>query len=124
MAENYYGKFRGTVVNCIDPERIGRIQALAATLAEHYGSDGARVWTEATDGADLLARIAALPGFGPMKVGSLATLLHRQFGVELPGLAAQLPKHPVLGGVASAEELARYQAHKRAMKAAKRAAAD
>ena len=28
MAERYYGKFRGTVVNCVDPENIGRIQAL------------------------------------------------------------------------------------------------
>jgi hypothetical protein len=28
MAERYYGKYRGTVVNCIDPESIGRIQAI------------------------------------------------------------------------------------------------
>ena len=28
MTENYYGKYRGTVVNSIDPEGIGRIQAL------------------------------------------------------------------------------------------------
>lgn len=28
MADRYYGKFRGTVVNCIDPEGLGRLQAL------------------------------------------------------------------------------------------------
>ena len=50
-------------------------------------------------------------------------LLHRRYGVDLPGLEALLPTHPVLGGVTTAEELAAYQAHKRAMKAALRAAA-
>ena len=34
-----------------------------------------------------------------------------------------MPTHPTLGGVTSAEELAEYQAGKRAAKAAKRAAA-
>ena len=58
-----------------------------------------------------------------MKVGSLLTLLHRQYGLELPGLAERVPSHPTLGGVTSAEELAEYQAGKRAAKAAKRAAA-
>ena len=100
----------------------GRIRDLCVTLTHDYHGDGGRVWSEATSGKDLLARIGALPGFGPMKVGSLGTLLHRQFGVDLPGLKAALPKHPTLGGVGTAEELASYQAHKRAVKAAKRAA--
>jgi hypothetical protein len=51
------------------------------------------------------------------------TLLARQFGVHPPGIDALLPDHPTLGDVRTAEELASYQAHKRAMKAAKRAAA-
>jgi uncharacterized HhH-GPD family protein len=101
----------------------GRVQALCATLAERYDGDGGRVWREAADGADLRRRLGELPGIGPMKVGSLLVLLHRQFGLELPGLAELLPDHPTLGGVASAEELAEYQAHKRAIKAARRAAA-
>ena len=58
-----------------------------------------------------------------MKINSLAMLLHRRYGVDLPGLDALLPTHPVLGGVTTAEELAAYQAHKRAVKAAARAAA-
>lgn len=99
-----------------------RIQDLCAVLAETYGGDGSRVWREAADGTDLVRRLGALPGIGPLKVGSLTTLLHRQLGVELPGLAAVLPSHPTLGGVTTAEELAAYQSWKRAQKAAARAA--
>jgi uncharacterized HhH-GPD family protein len=99
-----------------------RVQDLCRVIVSDYDGDGSRVWTGATSGADLYARIGALPGFGEMKIGSLATLLHVGYGVDLPGLAELLPQHPVLGGVRTAEELAAYQAHKRARKAAARAA--
>jgi hypothetical protein len=55
-------------------------------------------------------------------VSSMLTLLARQYHVELPGLEELLPTHPTLGTVTSAEELASYQAGKRAHKAALRAA--
>lgn len=100
----------------------GRVQELCRVISTDYDGDGSRVWTEAADGADLYARLGALPGFGEMKINSLAMLLHRRYGVDLPGLDELLPKHPVLGGVTTAEELAAYQAHKRATKAAARAA--
>ena len=96
-----------------------RVQELCRVLASDYDGEGSKVWTEAADGADLYARIGALPGFGDMKINSLAMLLHRRYGVDLPGLEALLPTHPVLGGVTTAEELAAYQAHKRAKKAAR-----
>jgi uncharacterized HhH-GPD family protein len=99
-----------------------RVQDLCRVIASDFDGDGSRVWTDAADGADLYARIGALPGFGDMKSNSLAMLLHRRYGVDLPGLDALLPTHPVLGGVTTAEELAAYQAHKRSMKAAARAA--
>jgi uncharacterized HhH-GPD family protein len=99
----------------------GRIQALAEALATDFGGDGAQVWEGAHDADDLLRRIASLPGFGDMKVGSLATLLSRQYGIDFPGLREQLPKHPVLGGVSTRDELTAYQADKRARKAAARA---
>ena len=100
-----------------------RVRALCAFLEERYGGDAARIWREAESGTDLRARLGELPGFGDMKVRTVLTLLARQFGVQPPGIDALLPDHPTLGDVRTAEELASYQAHKRAMKAARRAAA-
>ena len=45
----------------------GRVQALARVVTDEYGGDASRIWTEATSGADLLARVQALPGFGEQK---------------------------------------------------------
>jgi len=100
----------------------GRIQALCAAIAADYDGDASRIWLGASDGADLMRRLGELPGFGAMKVGSLAMLLHLRYDLGLAGLAELVPKHPVLGSVASAEELARYQAGKRELKAKARAA--
>jgi uncharacterized HhH-GPD family protein len=100
-----------------------RVRNLCAFLDERYPGDAARIWREAESGEDLRARLGELPGFGEMKVRTVMTLLARQFGVHPPGIDALLPDHPTLGDVRTAEELASYQAHKRAMKAAKRAAA-
>ena len=98
----------------------GRVQALCALLVADYGGDASRVWTDARDGRDLQARLLALPSFGDMKVRSLLATLGKRFGVELPGLAQVMPKHPTLGDVDSPEALASYQAAKRAWKAAHR----
>ena len=95
-----------------------RVQDLCAHVAEEYGGDAERVWTEATDTADLRRRIAALPGFGKMKVTALGSVLAQRFGVEV---AAELvPDFPTLGGVDSPEALADYQAQKRAHRKARR----
>jgi len=92
-----------------------RVQDLAATVVEDYGGKAERVWTEASDGADLKERLGALPGFGPMKITALGSVLAKRFDV---GVARDLvPSHPTLGDVDSAESLARYQAAKRAHKA-------
>ncbi len=95
----------------------GRAQALCAYLADTYDGDAARIWTEATDGADLRARLLALPGIGEMKADSLIAILANRFGVRPPGWESVMPDHPTLGDVDSAEALAAYQAQKRAYKA-------
>src|SRR5919109_4670291 len=45
-----------------------RVRELAAVVADEYGGDASRIWSEAKDTADLKRRLGALPGFGPMKV--------------------------------------------------------
>jgi uncharacterized HhH-GPD family protein len=97
------------------------VQELAAYVAEEYDGDAARLWTEARDGDDLRARISALPGFGEMKVKTLAAVLARQYGVAAAEEIA--PEHRTLGDVTSAQDLVDYQTAKRAHKAAQRAKA-
>ena len=92
-----------------------RVHELAVYVRDTYDGDAARVWTGAEDGAALRANIAALPGFGEMKIKALGSVLAKRFGVE----AAQelVPWHPTLGDVDSAQALADYQAAKRVHKA-------
>jgi uncharacterized HhH-GPD family protein len=90
-----------------------RVQQLCADLADRFGGDGSRVWTEAASGSDLAERLASLPGIGDMKVRGLVATLVKQFGVKPPGWEDVLPSHPTLGDVDSADALAEYQAAKR-----------
>jgi uncharacterized HhH-GPD family protein len=95
----------------------GRVQALCGVIADRYGGDGSRVWTEAASARDLVDRLGQLPGIGDMKVRSLVATLVKQFRVRPQGWEEVLPSHPTLGDVDSAEALAEYQAAKRAHKA-------
>ena len=92
-----------------------RVRDLAATVTDEYDGDASRLWTEAADGADLRKRIAALPGFGEMKVKALGSVLAKRF--DVPVAQELVPAHPTLGDVDSAQALADYQAAKRAHKA-------
>src|SRR5438270_140671 len=92
-----------------------RVQELAAIVTGEYGGDAARLWTDASDGAELKRRLSELPGFGEMTIKSLSAVLAKQFGVEAARELA--PTHPTLGDVDSAEALEAYQAKKRAHKA-------
>ena len=93
----------------------GRVHDLAVHIRDHYDGDGARVWSDAPDAAALRANLAALPGFGEMKIKSLGAVLAKRFDVE----AARdlVPWHPTLGDVDSPQALADYQASKRVHKA-------
>jgi len=92
-----------------------KVHELAAIVRDEYGGDAARIWTEATDADDLRTRLAALPGFGEMKITSLGAVLAKRFAVK--AAAGLVPSHPTLGDVDSPEALAEYQAGKRAHKA-------
>jgi uncharacterized HhH-GPD family protein len=96
-----------------------RTQELCQVIESEYDGHAERVWTEASDSADLKKRIEGLPGFGDMKVRSLTAVLWKRLGVQMAKEIA--PDHPTLGDVDSPEALDEYQAKKRAYKAAKRA---
>ena len=92
-----------------------RVHDLAVYIRDRYDGDAARVWTDAADAHELRANLAALPGFGEMKIKALGAVLAKRFGVE--AAADLVPWHPTLGDVDSPQALADYQAAKRAHKA-------
>jgi uncharacterized HhH-GPD family protein len=92
-----------------------RVHELAVHVRDRYDGDAARVWTDAMDSDQLRSNLAALPGFGEMKVGSLGAVLYKHFGVE--AARELVPPHPTLGDVDSPQALEDYQAEKTAHKA-------
>jgi uncharacterized HhH-GPD family protein len=96
-----------------------RVQELCRAVVSEYGGRAEAVWEGASDAEDLRRRLAALPGFGDMKVTGLGSVLAKRYGVE----AAQplVPSHPTIGDIDSDATRERYQeakrAHKRAIKA-------
>lgn len=92
-----------------------RVHELAVHVLENYDGDAARVWTDARDGDALRANIAALPGFGEMKIKALGAVLAKRY--KLKTAKPLVPPHPTLGDVDSRQALTDYQAAKRAHKA-------
>jgi len=88
-----------------------RVHDLAVHVREHYDGDAERVWTDAPDAEALRANIAALPGFGEMKIKALGAILAKRFGVE--AAEGLVPPHPTLGDVDSPQALLDYQSAKR-----------
>jgi uncharacterized HhH-GPD family protein len=88
-----------------------RVHDLAVHIRDSYDGDAARVWTQAADADELRANLAALPGFGQMKIKALGGVLAKRFGVA--AAEGLVPWHPTLGDVDSPQALADYQAAKR-----------
>src|SRR3954447_23694310 len=88
-----------------------RVHDLAVHVRDTYDGDAARVWTEAADSDELRANLAALPGFGEIKIKAIGSVLAKRFGVE----AAEelVPWHPPLGDADSKQALLDYQAAKK-----------
>jgi uncharacterized HhH-GPD family protein len=103
----------------------GRVQALAAQVADQYGGDAAAIWTGCDSGPELLRRLKALPGFGDQKARIFLALLAKQRGVRPAGWQAAagdyaLAGHRSVADVVDADSLLRVREYKRAAKAAAR----
>src|SRR5919197_3365366 len=48
-----------------------RLHELAVYVRDNYAGDASRIWSEAADSDELRANMAALPGFGEMKIKSM-----------------------------------------------------
>jgi uncharacterized HhH-GPD family protein len=101
-----------------------RTQELARLIVDRYGGDAAQLWQGAASGAELVRRIAELPGFGPAKAQIFAALLGKQFGVRPPGWReatgqfGQQGSRLSVADITDSESLAQVRAYKQQLKAA------
>jgi uncharacterized HhH-GPD family protein len=65
-----------------------RIQELCQILVSRYEGKAANVWAGVYDGAELVRRVAELPGFGKQKSQIFVALLGKQLGVRPDGWRA------------------------------------
>jgi len=107
----------------------GRIQAVAAEVVGTYGGDVTRLWTDGDpDGATVLKRLKALPGFGDQKARIFLALLGKQAGVtpdgwrEAAGAYGDVDARRSIADVTDPQSLAEVRATKQAAKAAAKAA--
>ena len=106
-----------------------RTQDLARLIVSGYDGDPAAIWTTATSGAELLQRVAALPGFGEQKAKIFVALLGKQLGVQPPGWRQAAGTFGAEGSylsvadIVDAESLGRVRSYKQALKAAAKAKA-
>lgn len=99
-----------------------RTHALCRHITDQHGADAARIWTEASSGDELLARVRALPGFGDEKARIFTALLGKRLGVRPAGweeaarpFSDSTPRS--VADIDSPESLARVRAWKREQKA-------
>jgi uncharacterized HhH-GPD family protein len=114
-------RFPGSMAN--------RIQTLAHIIVDQYAGDAAAVWTYGDpDGAEVLRRLKALPGFGEQKAKIFLALLGKQYGVTPKGWRAAAGDYGKAGSfmsvadVKDAGSLAKVRSYKKQMKAAAQAA--
>lgn len=107
----------------------GRVQALAATVADEWSGDASAIWTKGDpDGAEVLRRLLALPGFGEQKAKIFLALLGKQRGLQAPGWREAAGHYGEEGSyysvadIVDPESLVKVRASKQAAKAAAKAA--
>jgi uncharacterized HhH-GPD family protein len=121
--------FRGPpAVHRYPGSMAGRVQALAAAVAEQYDGDASRIWSDVEDGRELFRRLAALPGFGTQKAQIFTALLGKQRGITPSGWQQASSPYGDEGTFSSVadivdqDSLLKVRASKQAAKAAAKAA--
>jgi uncharacterized HhH-GPD family protein len=102
-----------------------RVQALCAAVDQEWGGDAAAIWTRGEPtGAEVLARLKRLPGFGEQKAKIFLALLGKQYGFtgegwrEAAGAYGEEGSFRSVADITSTESLAKVREYKRAVKSA------
>lgn len=113
--------FRGPPAIHRYPASMGkRTQALCASIVDDYEGRAENIWETAEDGAELLRRLKALPGFGDAKARIFLGVLGKRLGVAPPGWEEKAADWPSVADVATFDDVATLREQKKAMKAAKK----
>jgi uncharacterized HhH-GPD family protein len=102
----------------------GRVQALATAVQEEWGGDASAIWTRNDpDGAEVLRRLKALPGFGDQKARIFLALLGKRDRFAGPGWREAAGAYGEDGyrsvaDITDPESLTKVRAYKQAQKAA------
>ncbi|WP_223690885.1 HhH-GPD-type base excision DNA repair protein [Leifsonia poae] len=103
----------------------GRVQSLSAAIVSEWGGDTRAIWTRGEpDGAEILARLQALPGFGEQKARIFLALLGKQCGLqargwqEAAGAYGETGSYRSVADIVDPGSLAKVRETKRAVKAA------
>ncbi|MEU0957948.1 HhH-GPD-type base excision DNA repair protein [Micromonospora aurantiaca] len=105
-----------------------RVQEVCRALVERYDGDPARLWSDVTDGRELLRRVGELPGFGRQKAQIFVALLGKRFRItpdgwrEAAGDYGDADAHRSVADVTDPESLRRVREFKQRMKAEAKAA--
>jgi uncharacterized HhH-GPD family protein len=106
-----------------------RVQTLAQIVVDQYGGEASALWTAGDpDGAEVLRRLKALPGFGEQKAKIFLALLGKQYGVTPKGWRAAAGDYGKAGSfmsvadVKDAGSLEKVRSFKKQAKAAAKAA--
>jgi len=103
-----------------------RVYELASFVTEQYGGHAERIWHGTKDPAELLARLRALPGYGPQKAQIFLAILGKRLGTapsgwqELAGAYGQ-PGHRSIADVDGPGAVDQVRSYKQEMKKKARA---
>ena len=107
-----------------------RLQTLAQAIVDEYDGDVVALWTAGDpDGAEVLRRLKALPGFGEQKAKIFLALLGKQYGVTPEGWRGAAGDygtegvHMSVADVVDQGSLEKVRSYKKAAKAAAKAGA-
>jgi uncharacterized HhH-GPD family protein len=105
-----------------------RVQAMCAAIVTDWNGNAAALWTRGDpSGAEILARLKALPGFGDQKAKIFLALLGKRYGVDAPGWREAAGDYGIEGShrsvadIVDAASLTKVREFKRAAKAAAKA---
>ncbi len=106
-----------------------RVQALCQGLVDEYDGSAEALWTSGNpNGAEVLRRLKALPGYGDVKAQIFLALLGKQRGLKATGwqkAAGEFGKkgtHLSVADITDQASLLEVRAYKKQMKAAAKAA--